>query len=163
MWIYILSAPTNERVQAVIRFPRQNWRILAFDLARFIFLGFFLVSIVIEPKSSKEAFLAGATWEATALALLSTVGGRRKLPKAKPASTKSDSKRGKTAEFGRKTPAELTLRVAQGFSPILPKGETGSSGSACIATDDANTLGINHTASPLHTSADNAKPHDEPT
>lgn len=54
----------QQRLKTVIESPRQNWRVLVFDMGIFLFLGGMCVAFLIQPDSTREAFLGGATWEA---------------------------------------------------------------------------------------------------
>jgi hypothetical protein len=67
LFIYLFDMRRNRRLQTVFAALADNWRMLLFDLVIFIGLSVLFAVYVIEPKTPKEAFLAGATWEAAAL------------------------------------------------------------------------------------------------
>jgi hypothetical protein len=50
---------------------------LLLDVVLFVFLAVSAISNLIQPSTPKEAFLGGATWEATALAILGSATKKR--------------------------------------------------------------------------------------
>jgi hypothetical protein len=60
----------TDRIQDFFFAPQQNWRVPVFDVVVFLLGAAIFTVVVIEPSSSKEAFLAGGTWEAVATGLL---------------------------------------------------------------------------------------------
>lgn len=62
LFIYIARF-RHTRLQAVLVFPKENWRVILFDLLIFILCGGLCAAFLINPTSPKEAFLGGATWE----------------------------------------------------------------------------------------------------
>jgi hypothetical protein len=77
LFIYCMNMRRNKRVEAIYKHFNENWRMLIFDIVVFVVLGLIFVLYAISPQTSREAFLAGATWDATALALLDKTGTAR--------------------------------------------------------------------------------------
>lgn len=78
IFIYILEIRRNQRFATIVTHFSENWRMLIFDMVVFVALGILFVSYMIEPKGVREAFMAGATWEAAALALFTKAPSKPK-------------------------------------------------------------------------------------
>ena len=73
LFIYLLNLRVSRRFRLFILHPKENWRMLLFDIIIFLLLSGVFVYIVIEPATRKEAFMAGVTWEASASSLFETM------------------------------------------------------------------------------------------
>ena len=60
----------TDRIQDFFYSPRENWRVLAFDIVFFLLGAAVFTAFFIEPTARKEAILSGATWEGAASGLL---------------------------------------------------------------------------------------------
>lgn len=53
----------NTRIIKVIENPRDNWRVLTFDLLLYIICGGLVTLFYLSPDSIEKAFLGGASWQ----------------------------------------------------------------------------------------------------
>lgn len=53
----------DTRIKKFIENPKTNLRVLTFDLLLYMICGGFFSLFFVSPGSSKEAFMAGATWQ----------------------------------------------------------------------------------------------------
>ena len=58
---YLLYRET--RFLAFIQNPRQNWRVLVFDLVVYLVCGGLVTLFLVEPKTAKDAFIGGCAWQ----------------------------------------------------------------------------------------------------
>jgi hypothetical protein len=65
---YLLYRDT--RILEFLNHPKENWRVLCFDLFFFLTCAGALSALWGEPKTMKEAFTTGCTWQGLAGALL---------------------------------------------------------------------------------------------
>jgi hypothetical protein len=83
----------ESRFQDFFLNPRKHWSTLVFDLVFFLFCGGLVATFLIEPRNTREAFMAGVSWQG----LIGGVLAGSQLKDAKQSrSVRRSSKGGKT-------------------------------------------------------------------
>lgn len=78
---YLFELREKGRLQLVIKYPKENWRMFFFDYLVCGFVGLAVSFYMVEAKTIKEGFMTGVGWEAVLLVALnerSKVKRRRK-------------------------------------------------------------------------------------
>jgi hypothetical protein len=61
--VVYLALYRETRIRTFLREPRKHWNMLVFDLVVYIFCAGCVTLFLVDPKTSKEAFIGGAAWE----------------------------------------------------------------------------------------------------
>jgi hypothetical protein len=60
----------DTRLNDFISDPKQRWKILVWDLTLYLLGGGLVSAFLVEPKTAKEAFMGGCTWQGLAGGLM---------------------------------------------------------------------------------------------
>ena len=53
----------ERRIMLFLKEPKRHWRVFIFDLLGYLICGGLVTIFLVEPTTSKEAFMGGCTWE----------------------------------------------------------------------------------------------------
>lgn len=53
----------ERRIMLFLKEPKRHWRVFIFDLLGYLICGGLVTIFLVDPTTSKEAFMGGCTWE----------------------------------------------------------------------------------------------------